>query len=53
MSTYVWQHDLNGEADRPRLMSWLLDPSSGFDLQRIGVAPGRPQSGYGGLRRGA
>jgi SAM-dependent methyltransferase len=42
MSTYVWQHDLNGEADRPRLMSRLLDPSSGFDLQRIGVARAGP-----------
>lgn len=40
MSTYVWQHDLNGEADRLRLMSRLLDPSSSFHLQRIGVAPG-------------
>ncbi len=30
MSGYVWQHGLKGEADRLRLMSRLLDPSSRF-----------------------
>lgn len=40
MSGYVWQHDLTGEADRLRLMSRLLDPSSRFHLARIGVAEG-------------
>ena len=40
MSTYVWQHDLTGEAARLRLMSTLLDPSSRFHLQRTGLAKG-------------
>jgi 2-polyprenyl-3-methyl-5-hydroxy-6-metoxy-1,4-benzoquinol methylase len=40
MAEYVWQHDLKGERDPLRLMSDLLDPSSRFHLQRIGVAPG-------------
>src|SRR5262245_65566390 len=40
MSKYVWQHDLKGEADRLRLMSDLLDPSSKFHLLRIGVTDG-------------
>ncbi len=40
MAQYVWQHDLKGERDRLRLMSDLLDPSSRFHLQRIGVAAG-------------
>lgn len=40
MSTYVWQHDLKGEPDRLRLMSRMLDPSSRYHLQRIGVAAG-------------
>jgi 2-polyprenyl-3-methyl-5-hydroxy-6-metoxy-1,4-benzoquinol methylase len=37
MAGYVWRHDLKGEAERLRLMSDLLDPSSTFHLQRIGV----------------
>lgn len=37
---YVWQHDLKGEADRLRLMSRLLDPSSRFRLLRTGVGAG-------------
>ena len=37
MAGYVWRHDLKGEAERLRLMSDLLDPSSEFHLQRIGV----------------
>lgn len=40
MSAYVWQHDLTGEADRLRLMSRLLDPSSRFHLARTGVGEG-------------
>jgi SAM-dependent methyltransferase len=40
MPQYVWQHDLKGERDRLRLMSDLLDPSSRFHLERIGVAAG-------------
>jgi 2-polyprenyl-3-methyl-5-hydroxy-6-metoxy-1,4-benzoquinol methylase len=40
MSNYVWRHDLKGEQERLRLMSGLLDPSSRFHLQRIGVAKG-------------
>src|SRR5262245_24111841 len=40
MSEYVWQHDLKGEADRLRLMSSLLDPSSRFHLLRTGVTTG-------------
>jgi len=40
MSEYVWQHGLSGEADRLRLMSDVLDPSSRFHLDRIGVAAG-------------
>jgi 2-polyprenyl-3-methyl-5-hydroxy-6-metoxy-1,4-benzoquinol methylase len=40
MSGYVWQHDLNGEPDRLRLMSRLLDPSSRFHLLRTGVTEG-------------
>src|SRR5262245_10680202 len=37
MSGYVWQHDLEGERDRLRLMSDLLDPSSQFHLLRTGI----------------
>lgn len=40
MSRYVWQHDLKGEADRLRLMSRLLDPSSRYHLLRTGVTDG-------------
>jgi ubiquinone/menaquinone biosynthesis C-methylase UbiE len=40
MSKYVWQHDLKGEADRLRLMSDLLDPSSEFHLLRTGITTG-------------
>jgi SAM-dependent methyltransferase len=40
MSRYVWQHDLKGEADRLRLMSRLLDPSSRYHLRRTGVTSG-------------
>jgi 2-polyprenyl-3-methyl-5-hydroxy-6-metoxy-1,4-benzoquinol methylase len=40
MAEYVWPHDLRGEADRLRLMSSLLDPSSEFHLLRTGVGSG-------------
>jgi ubiquinone/menaquinone biosynthesis C-methylase UbiE len=40
MAEYVWQHDLAGEADRLRLMSELLDPSSRFHLLQTGVTTG-------------
>jgi len=40
MADYVWRHDLEGEADRLRLMSDLLDPSSEFHLARTRVGPG-------------
>jgi SAM-dependent methyltransferase len=40
MAEYVWHHDLKGEADRLRLMSDLLDPSSEFHLSQIGVGTG-------------
>ena len=40
MAEYVWQHELKGERDRLRLMSDLLDPSSRFHLQQMGVAAG-------------
>jgi ubiquinone/menaquinone biosynthesis C-methylase UbiE len=40
MSDYPWQHTLKGEPERLRMMSDLLDPSSEFHLQRIGVAAG-------------
>ena len=40
MAEYVWHHDLKGEADRLRLMSDLLDPSSKFHLLRTGVTTG-------------
>jgi len=40
MTGYVWQHDLKGEAERLRLMSRLLDPSSRFHLLRTGVTEG-------------
>ncbi len=40
MSDYVWQHDLEGERIRLRLMSDLLDPSSEFHLTRIGITSG-------------
>ncbi len=40
MAEYVWQHGLIGEPERLRLMSDLLDPSSRFHLERIGVARG-------------
>lgn len=37
---YVWQHGLGGEPERLGLMSQILDPSSRFHLQRIGLGPG-------------
>lgn len=40
MSGYVWQHNLDGEADRLRLMSDLLDPSSRFHLAQTGLTTG-------------
>ena len=40
MTEYVWQHDLEGERDRLRLMSDLLDPSSEFHLMGTGVTAG-------------
>jgi SAM-dependent methyltransferase len=40
MAEYVWQHDLEGERDRLRLMSDLLDPSSEFHLMGTGIAAG-------------
>jgi SAM-dependent methyltransferase len=40
MPEYVWQHGLEGEPERLRLMSNLLDPSSRVHLQRIGVGTG-------------
>lgn len=40
MATYVWQHDLTNEPERLRLMSRMLDPSSRYHLQSIGVGPG-------------
>jgi SAM-dependent methyltransferase len=40
MSAYVWQHGLEGERDRLRLMSDMLDPSSRFHLLQTGVTAG-------------
>jgi 2-polyprenyl-3-methyl-5-hydroxy-6-metoxy-1,4-benzoquinol methylase len=40
MPEYVWQHNLEGERGRLRLMSELLDPSSEFHLTRVGVTTG-------------
>jgi 2-polyprenyl-3-methyl-5-hydroxy-6-metoxy-1,4-benzoquinol methylase len=40
MAEYLWQHSLAGEPERLRMMSDLLDPSSRFHLQRIGVGAG-------------
>jgi 2-polyprenyl-3-methyl-5-hydroxy-6-metoxy-1,4-benzoquinol methylase len=40
MAEYVWHHDLKGEADRLRLMSDLLDPSSEFHLSQLAVGTG-------------
>jgi tRNA A58 N-methylase Trm61 len=40
MTKYVWQHDLEHESDRLRLMSDLLDPSSRFHSLRTGVTAG-------------
>jgi 2-polyprenyl-3-methyl-5-hydroxy-6-metoxy-1,4-benzoquinol methylase len=40
MAQYVWQHALNREPERLRLMSALLDPSSTFHLLRTGVTTG-------------
>jgi 2-polyprenyl-3-methyl-5-hydroxy-6-metoxy-1,4-benzoquinol methylase len=40
MAKYVWQHHLEGEADRLRLMSRLLDPASRIHLLRTGVTTG-------------
>jgi hypothetical protein len=40
MAEYLWQHDLKGEPGRLKMMSDLLDPSSEFHLQRIGVGSG-------------
>lgn len=39
-ATYVWQHGLGGEPERLRLMSDVLDASSRFHLQQIGVGRG-------------
>jgi hypothetical protein len=39
-ATYVWQHALGGEPERLRLMSDILDASSRFHLQQIGVGRG-------------
>lgn len=40
MAPYVWQHTLADEPERLRLMSRMLDPSSRYHLQAIGIAPG-------------
>lgn len=40
MVKYVWQHHIEGEADRLRLMSRILDPSSRGHLLRTGVSSG-------------
>jgi 2-polyprenyl-3-methyl-5-hydroxy-6-metoxy-1,4-benzoquinol methylase len=40
MSTYLWQHQLAGESERLRMMSDVLDPSSRYHLERIGVSEG-------------
>jgi 2-polyprenyl-3-methyl-5-hydroxy-6-metoxy-1,4-benzoquinol methylase len=40
MAEYVWRHDLKGEAERLRLMSDLLDPSSQFHLSQTAVGIG-------------
>jgi 2-polyprenyl-3-methyl-5-hydroxy-6-metoxy-1,4-benzoquinol methylase len=40
MPPYVWQHGLDGERERLRLMSDILDPSSRFHLKRVGVTAG-------------
>jgi hypothetical protein len=40
MAEYVWCHDLKGEAERLRLMSDLLDPTSRFHLSQTGVGMG-------------
>lgn len=40
MDKYVWQHDLQNEPARLRLMSHMLDPSSRYRLQAIGVSRG-------------
>jgi 2-polyprenyl-3-methyl-5-hydroxy-6-metoxy-1,4-benzoquinol methylase len=39
-TTYVWRHALGGEPERLRLMSEILDESSRFHLQQIGVGRG-------------
>jgi hypothetical protein len=40
MAEYVWQHAVEGERDRLRLMSDLLDPAGRFHLLRTGVTAG-------------
>lgn len=37
---YVWQHHIEGEADRLQLMSSILDPSSCYHLLQTGVSTG-------------
>ena len=38
MTEYVWQHGLEGEAERLRLMSEILDPSCRDHLSRLPIA---------------
>ena len=40
MPAYLWQHQLAGEPERLRMMSDVLDPSSRYHLERIGVSEG-------------
>ncbi len=40
MANYVWQHNLQGEPQRLKLMSGILDASSRFHLERTGVTSG-------------
>lgn len=40
MNTYIWQHDIGDEAQRLRLMSEILDPSSRFHIAALPVEPG-------------
>jgi ubiquinone/menaquinone biosynthesis C-methylase UbiE len=39
-ATYVWKHALGGEPERLRLMSDILDASSRFHLERLGLGRG-------------
>lgn len=39
MSEYVWQHELEGEAERLALMSDILDPSGRTHLSSLPIAP--------------